>query len=85
MGGRTRTVSNPPRTLTDMRTRPSPHRQGPFDGLLGFSQGAALVGMLCHMRARGELPWLQIRFAVMIAGTSQAEASNARGGCVVVP
>ena len=42
--------------------------QGPFDGLLGFSQGAALVGMLCHMRARGDLPWLQIRFAVMIAG-----------------
>jgi hypothetical protein len=24
--------------------------QGPFDGLLGFSQGAAFVGILCGMQ-----------------------------------
>lgn len=25
-------------------------KQGPFDGLLGFSQGAAFVGILCGMQ-----------------------------------
>src|SRR5262245_1162807 len=31
-------------------------RQGPFDGVLGFSQGAALAGLLVGLRAPGERP-----------------------------
>ena len=27
-------------------------REGPFDGVLGFSQGAALVGLLCALQQR---------------------------------
>lgn len=28
-------------------------KEGPFDGILGFSQGACLVGLLCCMQQRG--------------------------------
>jgi predicted esterase len=39
--------------------------EGPFDGVLGFSQGAALAAMLCRHR-----PWQppHFRYAIMIAG-----------------
>ncbi|NXC31857.1 OVCA2 Esterase, partial [Campylorhamphus procurvoides] len=41
--------------------------RGPFDGLLGFSQGAALAAMVCALRARGD-PRFPVRFAVLVAG-----------------
>ncbi|XP_027745818.1 esterase OVCA2 [Empidonax traillii] len=41
--------------------------QGPFDGLLGFSQGAALAAMVCALRARGD-PRFPVSFAVLVAG-----------------
>lgn len=28
-------------------------KHGPFDGLLGFSQGACFVGLLCDLQHRG--------------------------------
>lgn len=28
-------------------------KEGPFDGLLGFSQGACFVGLLCDLQQRG--------------------------------
>ncbi|XP_064251191.1 esterase OVCA2 [Passer domesticus] len=40
--------------------------QGPFDGLLGFSQGAALAAMVCALRARGD-PRFPVAFAVLVA------------------
>ncbi|XP_015501870.1 esterase OVCA2 [Parus major] len=40
---------------------------GPFDGLLGFSQGAALAAMVCALRARGD-PRFPVTFAVLVAG-----------------
>ncbi|XP_069692641.1 esterase OVCA2 [Periplaneta americana] len=41
--------------------------KGPFDGFLGFSQGAAFVGVLCGMQ---EMNWLkyEFRFAILVAG-----------------
>ncbi|NXB88409.1 OVCA2 Esterase, partial [Vidua chalybeata] len=39
---------------------------GPFDGLLGFSQGAALAAMVCALRARGD-PRFPVAFAVLVA------------------
>ena len=41
--------------------------QGPFDGVLGFSQGAALVSLLCVLR--NDLSnKIEFRFAILIAG-----------------
>lgn len=40
---------------------------GPFDGLLGFSQGASFVSVLCGMHERGCLPF-SFKFAILIAG-----------------
>ena len=39
---------------------------GPFDGVLGFSQGAALASLLCLMRERGQLTY-DFQFAIMVA------------------
>ncbi|XP_061659947.1 esterase OVCA2 [Syngnathoides biaculeatus] len=43
-------------------------RDGPFDGILGFSQGAALAAMLCALQESGRKPDLAFRFAVLVAG-----------------
>ena len=43
--------------------------QGPFDGVLGFSQGACVVGVLCAMMESGKLPaGIKFDFAVLISG-----------------
>lgn len=42
--------------------------QGPFDGVLGFSQGAAFVSLLCAVQERDPDSPIKFRFAVMIAG-----------------
>lgn len=41
--------------------------QGPFHGLLGFSQGACLAGLLCSLSVRG-LTVIEPRFAIICAG-----------------
>nr|XP_060613707.1 esterase OVCA2 [Anolis sagrei ordinatus] len=41
--------------------------RGPFSGLMGFSQGAALVGILCALQQRGD-PRFPFRFALLVAG-----------------
>lgn len=40
---------------------------GPFDGLLGFSQGAALTAMICALKQRNELQ-IDFKFAVIVSG-----------------
>ncbi|XP_056141133.1 esterase OVCA2 [Lampris incognitus] len=42
--------------------------QGPFDGILGFSQGAALVAMLCSLQEQNLEPDFRFRFAILVAG-----------------
>jgi acetyl esterase/lipase len=56
-------------------------RQGPFDGVFGFSQGAALTGLLVGLRAPGgvttaEHP-LAFDFAVVVSGFRSNDASHA--------
>ncbi|XP_026546073.1 esterase OVCA2 [Notechis scutatus] len=51
---------------------------GPVDGLLGFSQGAALAGLLCALRERGDGRF-PFRFALLVAGFPVAEAAAAAG------
>ncbi|KAM4620108.1 esterase OVCA2 isoform 2-T2 [Polymixia lowei] len=45
---------------------------GPFDGILGFSQGAALVAMLCSLQEQNLEPEFKFRFAVLVAGFRSA-------------
>ncbi|EGD76602.1 hypothetical protein PTSG_07719 [Salpingoeca rosetta] len=46
--------------------------QGPFDGMLAFSQGAQFLAILCAQaqlaRARGEVPAIDPKFAIFISG-----------------
>ncbi|KAG5886373.1 hypothetical protein JTB14_034906 [Gonioctena quinquepunctata] len=42
-------------------------REGPFDGILGFSQGACFVGLLCDLQQRG-LTKFNFSFAVLASG-----------------
>lgn len=41
------------------------HDLGPFDGVLGFSQGAAVAAALCHLRGQANV---QFKFAVLCSG-----------------
>jgi len=41
--------------------------EGPFDGILGFSQGACMVSLICAMQQSGEFQH-KFRFAILISG-----------------
>lgn len=42
--------------------------EGPFDGILGFSQGAAFVSILCSQQSDLLSAGISFKFAIMIAG-----------------
>ncbi|XP_026227893.1 esterase OVCA2 [Anabas testudineus] len=46
--------------------------QGPFDGIMGFSQGAAFVAMLCSLQEQKLEPDFSFRFAIVVAGFRSA-------------
>ncbi|XP_057677512.1 esterase OVCA2 [Corythoichthys intestinalis] len=48
--------------------REAARRHAPLDGVLGFSQGAALAVVLCALRESGAEPDLSFRFAILVAG-----------------
>lgn len=52
--------------------RETVQEQGPFDGILGFSQGAAFVAMLCSLQEQNLEPLFNFRFAILIAGFRSA-------------
>ncbi|XP_050293440.1 esterase AGAP003155 [Anthonomus grandis grandis] len=43
-------------------------KEGPFDGILGFSQGACFVGLLCDLQQRGLTKNIKFNFAIMASG-----------------
>ncbi|KAM6907254.1 esterase OVCA2 [Xenentodon cancila] len=45
---------------------------GPFDGILGFSQGAAFVAMLCSLQEQKLEPDFSFHFAILVAGFRSA-------------
>lgn len=51
--------------------------RGPFDGVLGFSQGAALGAMLCALGQRGHARFAP-RFALLVAGFRSRAPAHAR-------
>lgn len=52
--------------------------QGPFDGILGFSQGAAMVAYICAQRGKLDLG-LDFRFAIFCSGFPINLAGHERG------
>ena len=60
---------------------------GPFDGLLGFSQGASMATRVLHaQRTRATTgPRHSCRFAILIGGVPPGEASAATGPPLAVP
>jgi len=53
---------------------------GPFDGIIGFSQGAALLALLCLMKARNPemlSPAVKFDFAVMVAAFKSKSSKHA--------
>ena len=56
--------------------------QGPFDGVLGFSQGAALAGLLVGLRAPDAHPTadrpLRFDFAIVVSGFAGSDRELAR-------
>jgi acetyl esterase/lipase len=57
-------------------------KHGPFDGVMGFSQGAALTGLLSGLRSPGGKPTsekpLAFDFAVMVGGFPAVDAGLAK-------
>jgi len=50
---------------------------GPFDGVLGFSQGACLAGMLCAMQCNASMSApITVRFAVVCSGFCSRDAQH---------
>ncbi|ENN72434.1 hypothetical protein YQE_10925, partial [Dendroctonus ponderosae] len=43
-------------------------KEGPFDGVLGFSQGACFLGLLCDLQHRGLTKNIKFNFAIMASG-----------------
>ena len=42
-------------------------KEGPIDGILGFSQGAAMLGLICVLQQRKQLSY-NFKFAIIVAG-----------------
>ncbi|XP_043105980.1 esterase OVCA2 [Puntigrus tetrazona] len=61
---------------------------GPFDGILGFSQGAALVAMLCALQEQKLEAAFNFRFAILVAGFRSACSQHQRfyeGPAITIP
>uniref|UniRef100_A0A914W0G6 Serine hydrolase FSH domain-containing protein n=1 Tax=Plectus sambesii TaxID=2011161 RepID=A0A914W0G6_9BILA len=50
--------------------------QGPFDGLLGFSQGAAMASLFCALRESKEIA-LPLKFVILVAGFHSKSSAHA--------
>ncbi|KAK3580578.1 hypothetical protein CHS0354_002672 [Potamilus streckersoni] len=52
------------------------HEQGPFDGILAFSQGAALLTVLCGMKEQDPDCPFQFDFAILVAGFKSRQSPH---------
>ncbi|OCT91088.1 esterase OVCA2 [Xenopus laevis] len=50
---------------------------GPFDGILGFSQGAALVAIICALKQHGD-PRFHFNFAILVAGFKSRSSEHTK-------
>jgi len=52
-------------------------REGSYDGIMAFSQGASLAAHLCLLQHLGRLPFA-FRFAILVAGFTSRTSAHAR-------
>ncbi|XP_015121354.1 esterase OVCA2 [Diachasma alloeum] len=52
-------------------------KEGPFDGILGFSQGASFVSILCALQQKKLSP-INFKFAILISGFKSLCAPHAK-------
>lgn len=72
--------------MDTVRTAVKEH--GPFDGILGFSQGAALVAILCALQEQKLEADFNFRFAILVAGFRSACSQHQRfyeGPAITIP
>ncbi|KAH7636653.1 esterase CBG03338 [Dermatophagoides farinae] len=50
-------------------------KMGPFDGLLGFSQGASLVALICILKHFNEFPY-DFKFVILCSGFKSLTSSH---------
>nr|CAB3264605.1 esterase OVCA2 [Phallusia mammillata] len=55
--------------------------KGPFDGILAFSQGAALLGIICCLKEKGDERFQNFKFAILVAGYKSRQTEH--GGMYV--
>ncbi|GAB2287267.1 hypothetical protein Dimus_021649 [Dionaea muscipula] len=53
--------------------------QGPFDGVLGFSQGAAMAALICAQMGRMEATAIDFRFVILCSGFAINLAGYSKG------
>eukprot|EP00884_Botryococcus_braunii_P022116 jgi/Botrbrau1/8589/Bobra.0380s0010.1 len=71
------------------------HNQGPFDGILGFSQGCAVAAAICALQMEAltssstNLDWEPLKFAILCSGYPSPLPEHAsllqRIGCIQMP
>lgn len=59
------------------------HRNGPFDGILGFSQGASMAHLLLAMEQNNEIK-LGFRFAILFSGFLSLSSVHAHYRCITL-
>ena len=52
--------------------------QGPFDGILSFSQGACLAAILCCLKEKGDERFQGFDFAIIGAGYKSRQSQHAK-------
>ena len=50
--------------------------QGPFDGILSFSQGAAFASLLCGVQEQNQGSPIKFSFVILIAGFKSRQSSH---------
>ncbi|GAB2246389.1 hypothetical protein Droror1_Dr00001882 [Drosera rotundifolia] len=53
--------------------------KGPFDGILGFSQGAAMGALICAKKGTCNVPAVDFRFAILCSGFGVNLAGSSKG------
>ena len=51
-------------------------KQGPFDGVLAFSQGASLLSVICGLKEQGDERFQGFRFAMFVSGFKSRQAAH---------
>lgn len=62
-------------------------KEGPFDGILGFSQGASFVALVLQLgnKISGDFDEVRFRFAVLFCGFESRNSKHAFGGKIDLP